>query len=248
MLFATHTKGSSGSDILQVWRISEFISGTLCGTFAMPDSSSPESCKVEIYGDNSPPILNTTSKIPDLRPFHSADRTRVMRLLWFPSGILPHGRREIFVPTSVFKQTFDYTPREPVPYFVWSSQQTRVPHRIPQIDRYERSMYAGRHIHALATSTRTLQLLDCNVARRDSRVGQGERAFPEAGEFVRPTRPNAEAEHNDPRSFSLPYYKMRKEVETSLWHEDGVMMMDEEHLVCTQVSISMMVHLIHILS
>lgn len=242
ILVATSIKGIGGIDtpVIQTWRFSSDLEGTLCGTYAMPfinidPLQFPRSqARIEILGDRSPPCRekNSSSLFPCY--FYPSNRQRMVKLLWLP--ILRQDHREIFVPVSVFHQNFDFEPWNPIPYFVWSSQQVQVPQNIPikRVLPVDRSVCSGRQV--IYPSSTQIQIFDFITPRcGDSRTKP---TNPAIGALVLSPRQNGlEIEVDDPRSYSLPYWNMRREIKTIPWagSEENAMI-DDEHIVLMEVS------------
>lgn len=218
-------------------------------TFALPQLTERSESQAVLLGEASPPIQN--GDFAARCPFESSLDRRMMKIEWetqeVPSNIsddstdamVQFQKHEIFAPAGAFLADYGYTPKEHIPYFVWSSGKVHVSQDTPKYNVLELYNCSGRH--ACMLSPTIVEIRDLVIPRHHG-------TFPDNGlaarELVRVSKPTIEqlsspnSRGDDFRLYSLSYWKLTRDlgIEVKGELEVGVIM-DEEHIILPQVRI-----------
>lgn len=181
--------------VLQTWRFSGSLDGTLCAAYALPE----DGVSAEIHGEQTSSSKSLPMNLPQsvFRPSGRHQMIAVHCLSDFRDSSL-----QIFVPISVFQQDYNYEPSDPIPYLEWSSRSlTSTYDYIPN-----QSFYAGRCVgHPTPGHIDVFEF----VTHR-CRASESKPTSPAVGEFVGSQEQNGGG-IDELQSFSLPYWCMSRD-------------------------------------
>lgn len=219
---------------VEMWKIAGLYPfGSLRSTFALPHIADTSTSRVVLGGDSSPPADDDT--LATRRSLESSLSSRMIRLDWMveqEDGL--HQRHIIVARLEAFLDDYGYAPREPIPYFVWSSGNVHVLQEQPN-DTF--AVSSGRQAQIISPSV--VEITDFIMPRYYFPPSKDGLA---TGEHIRTVRPpfqqSAVSEYeppdNDFQSYSQSYWKQKRDIGFR-GRPVAQVLIDEEHIILLQV-------------
>lgn len=219
---------------VEMWRIAGPLPfGSLRSTFALPHINDTSTSRVVLRGDSSPSADDDI--LAARHPLESSLSSRMITLDWIveqEDGL--HREHIIVARLEAFLDDYGYTPREPIPYFVWSSSNVHVLQEQPGDNL---AVSSGRRAQIISPSV--IEVTDFVMPRYHFPYSTDVLATREHVRTIKPPFPQSagselESQDNDFEFYSQPYWKLNRDLEFGERPVTQVLL-DEEHIILLQV-------------